>query len=249
MRSNAISSLLVGLPIVFSITACSGGTDTVSGTGSPAGSGSGARADGEPARDTSETTPTESGAKGGAEPPPADDPGAKDGDGPDPSTAPGVDGVIEVPQATATAAAADLILSQTKKTKRIDIATTNLTCPVMLSSTQAPFVYVELKNAGPKRALTSVWTSSSGGGPSNTANALTIYPGATPPATDAARQDCLGRVSYECSGGPCVGWPGLSSSNGDAVEVPPNGSVLVFVQGEVAKTGSFKLNVRTDFLQ
>ena len=248
-RSRAVTSLALGFSLLVSLAACSGGTDTVTGSGSPSGSASGTRPDGEPTRDTSDTTPAPDGAKDGEEPPPDDDPGPKDQD-PDPSgPTSGVDAVIDVPQATGTSASADLVLSQTQKVPRLEVGTSNKTCPVTLSATEAPYVYVELKNAGAKRALTSVWVSPSPGGPSNTADALTIYPGATPPATDAARRQCLGILSYSCSTSPCVGWPGLSSSAGDAVEVPPKGSMLVYVQGLTAKTGSFKLNVRTDFLQ
>ncbi len=253
--------MLFGLPLIVCVAACSGGTDTVTGTGSPGSSGSNGSgtgtADDEPKGGTSATDPSrdsngkKNGPTQGDDPSKSSDPNDPDGSN-DPSTPPppsGVDGVIQIPQATATATSADFVLSQSKKTKRLDIASSNLTCPVPLSSTQAPYVYVQLENKGPKRALTSVWTSATTGGPSNTADALTIYPGATPPATDAAREQCLGSLSWSCSGSPCTGWPGLSSANGDAVEVPANGSVLVFVQGEAAKTGSFKLNVRTDFLQ
>jgi len=255
MRPGVISSTLFGLSLLVSVAACSGSTDTVAGTGasgSPSGKapgssgadGAGGRASSDPSRGesnggTDRANPSDS---------PANDP-SDTNDPSDPNATSGVDGVIEVPQATGSAASGDFVLSQSKKAKRIDIAATNLTCPVTLASTQAPYVYVELKNTGTKRALTSVWTTTSGSSPANTADALTVYPGATPPATDAAREECLGSVSWSCSGGPCTGWPGLSSTNGDAVEVPATGSVLIFVQGEPAKTGSFKLNVRTDFLQ
>ncbi|MDF2696733.1 MAG: hypothetical protein K0S65_5116, partial [Labilithrix sp.] len=176
------------------------------------------------------------------------DPGDADTDGPN-GPAPMSTVLIDVPQTTGASTSADFVLSQSKKTKRIEIGTVDMACPVMLSSTSAPYVYVELKNNGAQRALMSVWTSSAGSGLSNTANALTVYPGATPPASDALRQECLGKAAYSCSSSPCNGWPGLASSDGDAVEVPANGSVIVFVQGEATKTGSFKLSVRTDFLQ
>ena len=248
MRLRSLSTIVLTIPLLISVAACSGSTDTVPGQSSPSGAKGTNGEDGDPTTDSSGTTPAPGGKKasGGDELP--DDPGEDPKDPPAPAAS-GIDGVIEVPQATGTSTSADFVLSQSKKTKRIDIGSTNLTCPVMLSSTQAPYVYIELKNLGSKRALTSIWTTTTGAGPANTANALTTYPGATPPATDADRQECLGSVSWSCQGSPCTGWPGFSSANGDAVEVPPNGSVLVFVQGEVAKTGSFKLNVRTDFLQ
>ena len=250
MRLRSFSSIVFTIPLLISIAACSGSTDTVPGQTSPTGSNKGVDGDGDPTTDKSGTNPApEKKSPPGGDELPAPDDDKEDPNDPPAPAASGVDGVIEVPQATGTTASADFVLSQSKKIKRIDIGSTNLTCPVQLSSTQAPYVYVELKNLGNKRALTSIWTITSGGGPANTANAITTYPGATPPATDAAREDCLGSVSWSCQKSPCTGWPGFSSANGDAVEVPPNGSVLVFVQGEVAKTGSFKLNVRTDFLQ
>jgi len=250
MRVHLSSPTLLSFVLAFVLPACSG-TDTVSGTGGspdPSGTGTGKVAREEDPTDPGEPmTPDETPDEG--EVPAPGDPPEEDPKDPTDPPASGIDGVIDVPQSIGTTEAADFVLSQAKKTNRLAISVSNIACPVAISTAQAPYVYVQLKNKGAKRALMSLWTASTGAGPANTANALAIYPGPTPPASDAAREQCLGTVSYSCSASPCIGWPGLASSAGDAVEVPANGSVIVFVQGEVSKTGSFKLSVRTDFLQ
>jgi hypothetical protein len=237
--------LLVSFSAV--VVGCSGGTETVTGTGAPpTGSGSG-----------SEDSPGAGGSRsdtGNKTSSPPDDRGGDSNGPPDPAdpddTAPDVDGVLPISLSSGGEVSADFILSQSKKIRRIAIGQTDLACPVMLGSETAPYVYVELRNNGSGRALTSVWTtSSSTGGLSNTANAVAIYPGATPPTSNALREQCVGKAVWSCSTSPCNGWPGFAASAGDAVEVPAKGSVIVFVQGEITKTGTFTLHVQSNFPQ
>lgn len=242
MRHSFLTLLCTSFLLATGVTAC-GGTDGTFGNGSSDKKNESPKStvESEPSPTDPEDKPKPNGSGTDVDQP------SETGEDLDVTTpTAGTDGTILVPQVVGTSASSELILSQAHRTKALD--TYDLSCPAVLSSTDVPYVYVELKNTGTARALTSVWISSLASGPANTSDVMTVY--ASLPKTEAERKSCLGGISYSCSAAPCPGtWPGFSSGAGESVEVPAQGSVFVFVQGEKTKTGSFALNVKTDYLK
>ncbi len=124
------------------------------------------------------------------------------------------------------------------------------------TTTNHPYVYVEVANPTDKTLTMSAWnTHATNGGPS-VATVMTVYPGTTKPGDEAARKTCAKTVATYCPTGlPCgySSFAGLTGTN--AFTIPPLGSVLVFFQsyyapgGTQPSEGDVKLAVRTDAVE
>lgn len=122
------------------------------------------------------------------------------------------------------------------------------------TTTNHPYVYVELKNPTASTLTMSAWNAAAPNAGQNIATAMTVYAGTTKPADDTARKACVKTVSTYCSttAVPC-GWSSFAALTGtNAFSIPPNGAVLLFFQsyyaagGSSASEGDVKLVVRTD---
>lgn len=124
------------------------------------------------------------------------------------------------------------------------------------TTTNHPYVYVELQNPTDKRLTMSAWNTHAPNGGQSIATVMTVYAGTTKPADEAARKTCVKTVSSYCPSALSCGYSSFAGLTGtNAFTVPPNGSVLVFFQsyyapgGTQPSEGDVKLVVRTDALQ
>lgn len=122
------------------------------------------------------------------------------------------------------------------------------------TTTDHPYVYVELKNPTASTLTMSAWNAAAPNGGQNISTVMTVYASTTRPADETARKACVKTVSTYCSTTtlPC-GWSSFAALTGtNAFTIPPNGAVLLFFQSYSAAGGSsnsegdVKLVVRTD---
>lgn len=125
------------------------------------------------------------------------------------------------------------------------------------TTTNHPYVYVELVNPTNNTLTLSAWNTHAKSGGAQISTSMTVYPGNVKPADEAARKTCVKTVSTYCSTTtlPC-GWSSFAALTGtNAFTIPPAGSVLLFFQSYYAPGGSqpsegdVKLVVRTDSIQ
>lgn len=121
------------------------------------------------------------------------------------------------------------------------------------TTTNHPYVYVELKNPTASTLTMSAWNAAAPNG-QNISTVMTVYASTTKPADETARKACVKTVSTYCSTStvPC-GWSSFAALTGtNAFTIPPSGSVLLFFQsysaagGSSAAEGDVRLVVRTD---
>lgn len=122
------------------------------------------------------------------------------------------------------------------------------------TTTNHPYVYVELKNPTASTLTMSAWNAAAPNGGQNISTVMTVYASASKPADESARKSCAKTVSTYCSTTvlPC-GWSSFAALTGtNAFTIPPNGAVLLFFQsyyaagGSSASEGDVSLFVRTD---
>jgi|GEM_PF-4434289 len=250
LRFRPLSLLLV----VTSTFACASLACSGSGTGTPVGDVFGAPDAGK--NNAQPSAPDGGGGSSGqfGEPEPGEP--AADAGPTTPSEFPAptgdADAAMHVPQTNGQITSRDLVLSQTKKTEGLPMSSSAYyaTCPLYAPSippASVPYVWVEVRNPGAKRALTSIWTSSiPGTTAADTSDAIAVFSGANVPTE---KTGCVGRAVRYCAEEPCTEGPGLSALSGNAVEIAAGASVLVFVQGLPTQTGGFRLSVKTELLQ
>jgi hypothetical protein len=121
------------------------------------------------------------------------------------------------------------------------------------TTTNHPYVYVELKNPTASTLTMSAWNAAPPSG-TQISTAMTVYASTTRPADETARKACVKTVSTYCSTStlPC-GWSSFAALTGtNAFTIPPNGAILLFFQsyyavgGSSASEGDVTLVVRTD---
>jgi hypothetical protein len=128
------------------------------------------------------------------------------------------------------------------------------TCPngFFSTTTNHPYVYVELVNPTNAPLTLSAWNTASSAGPIID-TLMTWYAGTTKPTDDASRKLCAKGVIDSCPTGlPCgdFKWAGLTGTN--AITLPPFGSALLYfgsyypAGGSSPSEGNVKLVVRTD---
>ena len=135
----------------------------------------------------------------------------------------------------------------------------NDVCPsATLTATVSPYQFVRLQNTTAQTATVSVWTSKAAtAGAVDLDTLIASY--ATLPSTDAARKACSVGVNDACTDKTdpteCLSqWAGLTKAGSQAVTVPPNGSVYVYVTSYyaagsgTAATGDYVLTARTESL-
>ncbi|MBX3210083.1 MAG: hypothetical protein KF764_33945 [Labilithrix sp.] len=128
-------------------------------------------------------------------------------------------------------------------------------CPggTLSSTTNHPYLYVELVNASDKVVTVSVWnTQATSTGPIID-TLMAAYPGSARPSSDDERRACSKGINDYCpSGAPCGSsdWAGLTGAN--AVAIPAFGSAVIWfgayygVGGGSTVEGDVKLVARTD---
>jgi hypothetical protein len=129
------------------------------------------------------------------------------------------------------------------------------TCPnpSLSTTTNHPYVYVELINPTENALTLSAWNTAAPNGGPIIDTVMTWYEGNTKPGDDATRKACKKSVGDACpSGLPCGDsrWAGLTGTN--AITLPPFGSALLFfgsyyaAGGASAAEGNVKLVARTE---
>lgn len=129
------------------------------------------------------------------------------------------------------------------------------TCPngSFSTTTNHPYVYVEIVNPTEHTLTLSAWNTAAPNGGPIIDTLMTWYAGNTKPTDDASRKACAKGMVDSCpSGLPCgdLKWAGLTSTN--AITLPPFGSALIFfgsyyaAGSSSASEGNVKLVVRTD---
>jgi hypothetical protein len=132
------------------------------------------------------------------------------------------------------------------------------TCPNATLSTTvtSPYEYVHVHNPNAKAAVVTVFNSLAPGGVVFH-TVLAAYAGAQSPATDAARKACLaGGVNTFGDDALTGDFDFASLGDGDAVTVPANGTVTIYVGAyskfdaakPAASTGPVRVSVRLDAL-
>jgi hypothetical protein len=122
-------------------------------------------------------------------------------------------------------------------------------CPTAtIGTTSTPFVYLSVHNPNAQDAVVTIFTSQATGGPI-VGTVLAAYSGAANPTTDALRKACVKGVSTYGDTSITGSSSFASLSGADAVTVPANGTVRVYLAGELATSvGTVKLSARTDNL-
>lgn len=129
------------------------------------------------------------------------------------------------------------------------------TCPngTLSSTTDHPYVYVEVVNPTASTLTLSAWNTAAANGGPIVDTLMTWYAGNTKPTNDVTRKACAKGMVDACPAGlPCgdTKWAGLTATN--AVVLPPFGSALVFfgsfyaASSSSTSVGNVKLVVRTD---
>jgi hypothetical protein len=129
------------------------------------------------------------------------------------------------------------------------------TCPngTFSSTTNHPYVYVELVNPTENALTVSAWNTAATSGGTVIDTLMSWYSGNTRPTDDASRKTCAKGAVDSCPADlPCGDskWAGLTGAN--AITLPAFGSALVFVGsyypmgGSSASEGPVKLVVRTE---
>lgn len=121
------------------------------------------------------------------------------------------------------------------------------------TTTNHPYVYVELKNPTSNTLTMSAWNALAPNNGPQISTAMTVYASTTKPADEAARKTCVKTVATYCPSTIPCGYSSFAALTGtSAFTIPPNGSVLLFFQsyyaagGASTAEGDVKLVVRTD---
>lgn len=121
------------------------------------------------------------------------------------------------------------------------------------TTTNHPYVYVELVNPTAQTLTLSAWNTVAQTGGAVIDTAMAWYASSERPTDDASRKACAKGVVDSCpSGLPCgdYKWAGLTGTS--AITIPPSGSVTLFFEsyypagGAQPSEGNVKLVVRTD---
>jgi len=120
-------------------------------------------------------------------------------------------------------------------------------CPngTLSTTTNHPYVYVELKNPTGSTLTLSAWNTQASTTSPIIDTLMGWYPGNTVPTDDASRKACSKGMIDSCPTGlPCgdTKWAGLTTTN--AVSIPPGGSALLYFASYPAVTGAAEGNVK-----
>lgn len=151
---------------------------------------------------------------------------------------------LQVPAVGAVVSAAQDIESVMGKTWGLGIGN----CPASTVNADNPMDYVEVDNNTGKAAKVTIYQSASPGG-SELDTVVFVYNGTTPPANDAAKMACSGKVSDSCaSTALCGSMSTVTFASLASVPIPVGGKILVYSAAYSSDNGKMRINIKTESL-
>jgi hypothetical protein len=152
---------------------------------------------------------------------------------------------LQVPAVGAVVSAAQDIEPVVGKSWGLGITST---CPATTVKADNPMDYIELDNNTGKAAKVTIYQSAAPGG-SELDTVLFVYNGSSPPADDASKKACVGKVSDSCATTALCGSAStFTFASLASVAIPAGGKILVYSSAYSSDTGKMMINVKTESL-